>query len=147
MQPVNAGEDYRSWRVGLLEQIEKLGNEEDIAVVYTALALQEILATGSGYPEEGLEKYDLENPEVVSVETNLERKYVLVAFPALGSGDTGTAYTIFQRCNSGLLLIMERGFYLYHDKLVDNFKEYSKDSTTDYFERDSCRALVGEEYD
>lgn len=139
-----AAESNRSWQANLLTRIAKLSNE-DIAVVYATLALQEVLVNGAGYPEESLEKYDLENPDVVSVETNLERKYVLVAFPSIDQAKTNTAFAIFQQCDSGLLLISERGFYLYHKKLIDSFNTRSKDSATDYFERDGCRALVGEE--
>lgn len=130
----------------VLTGIEQVSDSHDLTVIYAALSLQELFVKQPGYAGESLAKYQLERPVVKQVTSNLGRSYVLVAFPARQLDDKGTAFTIFQRCKNKSLLIVERGFYMYLQKLVDSFIEASKDSSADYFERDGCRLLVGDEY-
>lgn len=121
-----------------LKGISQIANSQELAVAYAAVSLQELIVS-TGIPHENLENYELQHPIIKKVNTNLNSTYLMVAFPAKEKSDPGTAFTIFQICSSKLLIIAVRGFELYRDKLVEQFVEASKDSSTDYFERDVCK--------
>jgi hypothetical protein len=128
----------------LLEDLSRIKGRQNIAIVQAALFLQTFFVQNPKFAGT-LKDYDLRNPVVKEVTTNLGRTYILASFPTRKVGDSAAAQAIFQVCSNNIILVAEGGAGLYGDQFIEGFVEASKDSSAGYFENDVCEMWYGGE--
>ena len=124
----------------VISSLGSLRDPDDFVVAHAVLSLREWVLN-SGQNQSLVARYQLSKPDITTVVTNLDREYLLVLFSSLKDDDSAAAFVIYQRCNSGLLLVAERGFDLFGSNMTKIFETASRDSSTDYFGRDACGCI------